>query len=146
MEKYLEDIRKRFAKDLYATKVTGILIEKAAPKVAVCSLKLTENHMNAAGCVMGGVLFTLADFTFAVASNGLDESTVTVSVSSSIQFMGNASGPYLLSETTLLKDGKNTCFYQVDIYSTDAEISTFITGEKKKVATVQITGFKKYLK
>ncbi len=148
MDKYLEKIRKRFANDLYATKVTGIVIEKAVPQEAVCSLKLTENHMNAAGAVMGGVFFTLADFAFAVAANGLDESVVTVSVTSSIQFLGNATRPYLIAETTLIKDGKNTCFYDVAIYSASAEggLLSDVTNQMTKVATVQITGFKKYLK
>lgn len=126
----LEEIRDFFAKDLYATEVTGIVIEEAGMQKARCSLKLTEKHRNAVGGVMGGVLFTMADFTFAVAAN-TDQPT-TVSISSNIQFLASAKGEVLTSEAKLLHDGRTTCAYMITI--------TDETG--RSVASVTISGMK----
>ena len=49
-------------------------------------LNLTERHFNAAGGVMGGVHFVLADFTFAVATNW--NGMGVVSLSSTISYLG----------------------------------------------------------
>lgn len=65
----LDEARKLFSKDLYATKMSGIEIDEVGDNYAKCSMPLTENHRNAYGGIMGGSIYTLADFAFAVASN-----------------------------------------------------------------------------
>lgn len=69
----LEEIRNRFKKDRFATEAAGIVIDHAEPGKAVCSLTLEEKHMNENNVPMGGAVFTLADFTCAIASNGYSE-------------------------------------------------------------------------
>lgn len=64
----IEQIRKVFAKDRFATE-NGAVIEAVGERYARCSMQLTGHHYNAAGGIMGGVHFVLADFTFAVATN-----------------------------------------------------------------------------
>ena len=64
----LRKIRETFAKDRFATE-NGAIIEEVREHYARCSIELTERHFNAAGGVMGGVHFVLADFPFAVATN-----------------------------------------------------------------------------
>lgn len=110
----LERVRKFFEGDVYATSATGIVIEEIGDKWARCTLKLDSRHKNAANQVMGGVIFTLADFTFAVAANrGSD--AVTVTTSSNISFIGTVKGDTLIAETRLLKDGRRSCFYEIDV-------------------------------
>jgi acyl-CoA thioesterase len=60
--------RKQFDKDEFA-KSAGILLMEAYPGYAVAQMKVTEKHLNSVGTLHGGAMFTLADFTFAVASN-----------------------------------------------------------------------------
>ena len=79
---------------------------------------------------MGGATFTLADYTFAVASNF--NQPQTVSVTSQINFIGMAKGTKLISESRLIKDGRSTCLYEIDI--TD-DLGT-------KIAFVTISGMK----
>ena len=110
----LERVREFFTGDVYATSVTGISIDEIGDKWAKCSLKLDSRHRNAAGQVMGGVMFTLADFTFAVATNRIHDA-VTVTTSSNISFLGTVKGDMLFAETRLLKDGRRSCFYEVEI-------------------------------
>lgn len=70
--KELDRIREQFAKDRYATETTGIEITEVGENFARVELELDERHYNALGNVMGGVLFTMADFAFAVATNSGD--------------------------------------------------------------------------
>lgn len=109
----LENVRNFFSKDLYATDTTGIVIEEVGEKYAKCSLKLDKKHLNAVGHAMGGVMFTLADFTFAVSTNRNGQTTVTTS--STINFLSSPKGSILYGESKLLKDGKTTCFYEINI-------------------------------
>lgn len=110
----LERVRKFFEGDVYATSATGIVIEEIGDKWARCTLKLDSRHKNAANQVMGGVIFTLADFTFAVAANRSNDA-VTVTTSSNISFIGTVKGDTLIAETRLLKDGRRSCFYEIDV-------------------------------
>ncbi|MBP5157879.1 MAG: PaaI family thioesterase [Treponema sp.] len=126
----LEEAREFFGKDYYATKLTGIKIEEVGNHYAKCSLELTRDHKNAYGGVMGGATFTLADYTFAVASNFRQPQTV--SVTSQIHFIGRAKGSRLIAESRLIKDGQTTCLYGIDVAD---ELGT-------KVAFVTISGMK----
>ena len=75
----LEEARKEFAADKYATELTGVVIEETAEDYAKCSMKLEARHRNAYGGIMGGAIYTLADFAFAVASNfGKEMATVSL--------------------------------------------------------------------
>lgn len=109
----LEEAREFFIKDRYAMVTTGIEIEEVGEHYAKCSLKLDERHKNATGQVMGGAMFTLADFVFAVATNF--KQPVTVTAVSQISYLGIAKGDTLYGESKLLKDGKRTCFYEINI-------------------------------
>ncbi len=117
----LESAKDFFSKDLYATEATGIVIEEVGKNYAKCSLKIERKHMNAVGHVMGGVMFTLADFVFAISTNRDGQFTVTTS--STINYLSSPKGSILYGQSKLLKDGKTTCFYQIDI--TD-DVGTYV--------------------
>ena len=110
----LEEAREMFIKDLYANKLTGAVIDEVGEDYAKCSLKLTPDHRNAYGGVMGGAIYTLADFAFAVASN-FDKPVATVSVVGQASFMAATKGEVLYAEAKLLKDGRTNCFYEVAV-------------------------------
>ena len=108
----LEQTKEYFKNDLFATEATGIVIEAVEEGYAKCSLILRDHHKNAAGQVMGGVTFTLADFTFAVAANA-GRSSHTVTAVSNISFLSPAKGKILYGESRRIKDGKRNCFYEI---------------------------------
>lgn len=128
---YTEKAREIFKNDLFATEATGVVILEARKNYALCSLELEKKHQNAAGGVMGGVMFTLADFTFAVAAN--IEKMDTVALTSSITFNGAAKGKKLIAEADCIKSGRSTCFYSITI---NDELGNL-------VSTVTTTGFVK---
>lgn len=127
----LEKIRERFSKDLFAVEATGIVITQASDRFAECRLKLERRHQNAMGGTMGGVVFTLCDFAYAVASNGLDK-PYTMSLSSSVSFLAQPKGKELIARAECIKDGGHTCFYRVRV---EDELGT-------AVAEALFTGYK----
>ena len=110
--KTLDEIRRIFAEDRFATE-NGAVIECVGTGYAKCTLEIAKRHQNATGSVMGGVPFMLADFAFAVAAN--HERMQTVSLSSSISFLGVARGKRLIAEARCVKDGRSTCYYRVEV-------------------------------
>ena len=125
----LESVRAFFEGDVYATSATGIEITEIGEKWAKCTLPLDSRHRNAAGQVMGGAMFTLADFTFAVATNRSHDA-VTVTTNANISFLGTVKGDTLVAESRLIKDGKRSCFYEIEIRD----------NLENLVATVSIVG------
>lgn len=126
----LEKIREIFAKDHFATE-NGAVIEEVREHYARCSVELTERHFNAAGGVMGGVHFMLADFAFAVATNW--NGMGVVSLSSTISYLGAVKGKKLIAEAECIKEGRTTVYYRVDV-TDDFE---------NRIAEVGINGFRK---
>lgn len=111
-QEQLDKIRERFSHDRFAT-VNGAFIEEIAEGYARCSMQITDDHKNALGAVMGGAIFTLADFTFAVATNW--QETPVVSLNASITFLGKAKGNTLIAEAKRIRAGRKTCYYMVEI-------------------------------
>ncbi len=111
-EMALDEVRERFSHDRFAT-ANGAVIDEIGEGYAKCSMVLDDKHRNALGAVMGGAIFTLADFAFAVASNW--NHSPQVSLTASISFLGKAKGDRLIAEARKIKEGKNTCCYEVMI-------------------------------
>ncbi len=130
----LEEIRNRFKKDHFATDAAGIVIDSAEPGKAVCSLHLEPRHMNANNVPMGGAIFTLADFTCAVAANGYSEK-MTVSQNASITFLAPARGERLIAEASCLRSGRTTALLTADIrdeldtYVAHATVNAYVIGQ-----------------
>ena len=110
----LDQIRACFSGDRFATEAAGVTIETAEPGHAVCSMAVRPIHLNANSVPMGGAVFTLADFAFAVAANGhSDRVTVTQQVSAT--FLSASRGKTLIAEAKCVKAGRTTCLYTVEV-------------------------------
>lgn len=129
----LEEIRARFREDRFAVDVLGAFIQEAEEGRAVCAVRLQPRHMNANHVPMGGAVFTLADFAFAVAANAFS-GKVTVSQHVSMTFLSPAKGERLLAEARRLKAGRTTCLYEVEVrdelgtYVAHATVNGFTVG------------------
>lgn len=122
----LERAQAYFGKDLFATQAAGIRIEQAEPGRAVCVMAVARHHKNALGNVMGGAIFTLADYAFAVASNF--DQTPTVSLSSSITFLTVPKGETLRAEATCVRAGRTTCLYQIQVTDGEGRLCAHVTA------------------
>ena len=143
---YLEKIKKRFEGDFFATKAAKIKLVSAEPEYpeaettceavnVICEMVIEDLHRNAAGGVMGGAIFTLADYAFAICANALNEEYVTVSVASTINFIDVCKGSKLVAIPECLKTGKNLCFYEIKVFDDLGNLvsSVLMTGIKKKI-------------
>ncbi|OUN12996.1 MULTISPECIES: PaaI family thioesterase [unclassified Flavonifractor] len=110
----LNEIRSRFAGDRFATEAAGAAIREAEPGRAVCVMPIRPVHLNANSVPMGGAVFTLADFAFAVAANGFSD-RITVTQQVSVSFLSAARGSTLIAEARCLKAGRTTCLYAVEV-------------------------------
>ena len=109
----LEEIEAVFANDRFATEAAGCRVVSGEHGRAVCSMELADVHRNAMGNVMGGAIFTLADFALAICCNIGEEPTV--SVDSSISFFRATQGAALTATAVCDKPGRHLGFYTVTV-------------------------------
>ena len=128
---YKKQAEEFFKGDIFALETTGIKIEAVEPGFARCRLDVEGKHLNARNFVMGGAIFTLADFTMAVAANAGHSDTVSLNLS--INYVSPATPPALFAEAKCVKDGKSVCFYEIDVTN----------AEGKTVATLSGSGFRR---
>lgn len=125
----IESAREFFYQDKFAVD-TGITLDELTEDKAICSLELNDNHKNAYGGVMGGVIFTLADFSFAVLSNQIHQLTVAQQVS--INYLSAPKGEKLIAEATCRKSGRSSSIVIVNVSDdTGRDVAQFVgTGFK----------------
>ena len=122
--KTLEEAQKVFKDDRFATN-NGMHIDELGADSCVCSMTVTEDHRNAYGGVMGGVIFTLADFALAVASNQIHSLSVAQQVS--INYLSAPKGERLIASARCIKSGKTTTVINVDVTDdTGRSIAQFV--------------------
>lgn len=129
--KTIDEARAYFSGDRFATE-NGMTLEERDESHAVTSLALGARHRNALGGVMGGAIFTLADFAFAALTN--DRERVAVAQQVSVNFLAAAKGDRLIATARYKKDGRASCVVNVDVVDgTGREIAQFVgTGFKLK--------------
>ena len=128
-DRNIEEAREFFKGDRFATE-NGMIIEELDGEHAVTSVILTDRHKNALGGVMGGAIFTLADFAFAALTNDKERATVAQQVS--INYLAASKGTKLTATARYKKDGRTSCVVNIDVTDdTGREIAQFVgTGFK----------------
>ena len=124
-----EQMHHHFDHDHFAVE-NGITIDSFGKKTAVCSVHLTDHHRNAMGRVMGGVVFTLADYVFAIAASSVHVPTVTQQVS--VSFLTSPKGDHLTARADCVRDGRTSAVYNVDVFDGSGNLTAklLITGAK----------------
>ena len=109
----LDEVREFFANDHFAMDACKCTVLEAAHGHAVCAFDIEPVHRNAQGGIMGGAIFTLADFALAVACNVGENPTVAVS--NTIEYFSVAKGSCLIATADADKSGRSLGFYTVDV-------------------------------
>ena len=91
----------------------GIEIVEIAEGYARTQVRIEPRHLNAGGYVQGGMLFTLADLAFAVATNS--HGTLTVTSSANITFVKGATGGLISAQAQELVNNHRLPFCEVRI-------------------------------
>lgn len=108
----LDKIRKLFENDRFA-KYSGIEVVDISPGSAETRMKVEDKHLNGIGTVHGGALFTLADFSFALAANSYGR--VTVAINASISYLKAVKTGTLIAEARELSKSNRISNYTVTI-------------------------------
>jgi acyl-CoA thioesterase len=93
----MSELAEVFEKDRFATGIGIELLEVEAGR-AVARMAVGPGHLNAAGVVQGGAIFTLADFAFAVASNS--RGNVALAIEAHVTFLRAVRTGVLRAEAT----------------------------------------------
>lgn len=125
----IDAARAYFNDDRFATE-NGITLDELDAEHAVTSMTLAPRHKNAFGGIMGGAIFTLADFAFAALTNDRERTTVAQQVS--INYLSAPKGGRLVATARFRKDGRSSCVVNVDVTDdTGRDIAQFVgTGFK----------------
>lgn len=91
----MEDMQAFSARDAFAREL-GIELVSASPGAAKVRLALGPQHLNSVGVAHGGVVFTLADVAFSVASNS--RGGIAVAIDAHINYFKGVSGGVLYAE------------------------------------------------
>ncbi len=121
----VEEAREYFKGDAFAA-ANGICIDELLEDGCICSMTLRDDHRNAMGGVMGGVIFTLADLALAVAGNNDHHPSVAMDVD--IRFLGGVKGSRLKAEAHRVQSGRTTGVYTVDVTHDLGRKIAFLTG------------------
>lgn len=114
-----------FKKDNFAIE-NGMELTKIEPGYAESHMDITSRHMNGYGTVQGGVMFTLADYTFAAAANA--KGFATVASSSSISFFKPPRGKFIIAKATEVSSGRTLCTYNIDVFDEGGALVARMTG------------------
>lgn len=109
----MNEIKQFFStEDLFA-RHSGIELLEVKPGWAKACMKIEPYHFNAAKTVHGGAIFTLADFTFAVASNS--HGTLAMGINTSVSFVKAATKGTLYAEASEQSLNRKLASYLVRI-------------------------------
>jgi acyl-CoA thioesterase len=121
-----EEIRKFFKNDKLAAYL-GIELVEISKGSAVSKMEIKEEHLNGINTVHGGAIFTLADFTFAVAAN--THGTVTVAINGNISYMKAAfKGGTLTATATEISINPKLGTYTVNVVDDNGELIALFQG------------------
>lgn len=109
----VEEVMAFFKDDRYAVGTLDPELVEAAPGHAVVRMRIEDRHRNAMDRVMGGALFTLADFAIGIAENV--GQPPTTSLVGTVEFLGNARGDELVATCEVDHMGRSTCAATCDV-------------------------------
>lgn len=120
-----ERVEKILSEDRFAV-TSGVELVDADIDYAVCRMRITEHHLNAAGSVQGGAIFTLADTAFGMAANA--RGNFTVSLSNTISYLKSTKGDTLIAEAKLVSSTKRICTYEIEVKDNLGELIAKMSG------------------
>ena len=112
----MDDVIAQMKKDTFAQHL-GIELIDMKPGRAKVQMRVGPEHCNSVGMVHGGVLFTVADYAFAVACNSYG--TLAVAVNCHIAYLRPPEGETLAAEAIEVSKSRRLGTYDVKI--TDGE-------------------------
>jgi acyl-CoA thioesterase len=119
-------VRELLAADAYAAALGVELVSVTASEVTV-ALDVTEQHTNFLGVGHGGMLFSLADCAFSLASNSAGERAVAIDAHL-VLTAASRPGDRLVAVATESSRGRTLGTYRVTVTREDGRVAGLFTG------------------
>lgn len=114
------------ANDHFANYI-GAKLTEVREGFARAELTIGNQHVNAAGVCQGGVMYTLADLTFAAVANC--HGTLTLGIANNITFLKSGQvGETIVAECTELLDHHRLPYCDIRIMNQQGELIAVMTG------------------
>jgi acyl-CoA thioesterase len=121
----MSDLRTFFGGDLFAAR-NGVELLELEEGRALARLTVSGEHLNAAGVVQGGAVFTLADFAFAAASNS--RGNVALAIEAHVTFLRAVREGVLLAEAREESGSRRLSTCTVRVTDEGGELVALFTG------------------
>jgi len=119
-------IEKLNSDDRFA-KCIGAQLTEIREGYAKAELTVEEKHLNGADVCQGGVMYTLADLSFAAVANS--HNILTLGISNTITFIKSAQlGDHLTAECREIVDHKRLPYCDIKVSNQNGEIIATMTG------------------
>ncbi|HET6555794.1 MAG TPA: PaaI family thioesterase [Prolixibacteraceae bacterium] len=125
MEDRIKKLEKLLHNDRFA-RHNEIRLVSIGKGEAQAEMAVQDKHLNGVDIIQGGALFTLADFTFAAASNS--HGRIAVATNASISFFKGVSSGKLTAFAKEISSGKTLGHYSVDIFDDQQHKIAHFTG------------------
>lgn len=121
MDKY----QQYFTGDKFAMS-NGIELTECHPGYAKAQVKIEKRHLNGAGVVHGGLLFTLADFCFAAAVNSYG--FITLSINANMSFFAKSTKGIITAEAKEIARSNKLCTCNIQVFDDESTLLASFTG------------------
>jgi acyl-CoA thioesterase len=121
----MSELRSFFGGDRFAAR-NGIELLEVEEGRAVARLIVSGEHLNAAGVVQGGAVFTLADFAFAAASNS--RGNVALAIEAHVTFLRAVRAGVLRAEAREESGSRRLSTCTVRVTDEKGELVALFTG------------------
>ncbi|MEN8239940.1 MAG: hotdog fold thioesterase [Actinomycetota bacterium] len=119
-------VRRSFANDPYAS-AQGFELVDVTDDTVVVSMTVRQDQVNFLGGTHGGVLFSLADCAFSLASNAYGVPAVAIDTHLAIT-SGSDSGETLTATAHEMTRSRSLATYRVDVERADGRTVALFTG------------------
>ena len=119
------DVKEFLKNDRFAA-MLGIDLLEAANGKAKAKLEIKEQHLNTIDIAHGGAIFSLADFTFAAASNS--HGTVAVAINANISFVKATGKGILTAEAFEVSKNRKLATYTINVTNSKNELIASFQG------------------
>lgn len=121
-----ERVTRLLADDRYARSLGIELVDVTADEIVV-ALEVGEDHLNFIGVGHGGMVFSLADCAFSLASNNAGEPAVAIDTHLVLTAASRV-GDRLEARVREMSRGRTLGTYQVEVTRGDGRIAALFTG------------------
>mgnify|MGYP002624966581 CR=1 FL=1 len=121
----LEQAQHFFANDRFVAG-SGIKLTECREGFARCEVEISDGHLNGINTVQGGLLFTIADFSAAIAAFTLGR--VAVSINADISFFKNCDSGTVVAEATIISATNKLCTCDVNVSCGDTKLANVKVG------------------